>query len=268
MHTLRYSYHMQLNFGEPAHDHQFKLRCFPSSDERQKISDERIEIYPRHYGVEQPDSFGNRCIYGAARQEHERFSVDVEGTAEIHGGIFLKAEGGNVGIFRYATGLTQAGENIRRLHAMLDFGDMSGYSKAVGMMQGLYEAFRYVQGVTGVNTTAEEAVTLGRGVCQDYAHILLALCRLDRIPCRYIAGMIPGEGATHAWTEIYDEGLWRPLDPTHNRECDGTYIKISSGRDAQDCAINQGVFTGGGRQTQEVKVIVREDNTCIRLSLS
>ena len=256
MHRLRYSYHMQLNFAEPAHDHQFKLRCFPSSDERQQIFDEHIEIYPRHYSVEQADSFGNRCIYGAARQEHERFSVDVEGTAEICGNV-LKACG-NIGVFRYATGLTGAGENIRRLHAMLGLGDMSGYSKAVRMMRGLYEAFEYVPGVTGVNTTAEEAVTLGRGVCQDYAHILLALCRLERIPCRYVAGMIPGEGATHAWTEIYDEGVWRMLDPTHNRECDGTYIKISSGRDAQDCAINQGVFTGGGRQTQDIKVIVHE----------
>ena len=257
MHRLRYSYHMQLNFEIPAWDHQFKLRCFPSSDERQKISDEHIEIYPRHYSVEQPDSFGNRCIYGAARQEQERFSVDVEGTAEICGNV-LKAEGNNAGLFRYATALTSAGENLRRFHAMPDFLDISGYSKAVRMMQGLYDFFRYVQGVTDVNTTAEEAFTLGKGVCQDYAHILLALCRLDRIPCRYVAGMIPGEGATHAWTEIYDDGMWRMLDPTHNRECDGTYIKISSGRDAQDCAINQGVFTGGGRQTQDIKVIVHE----------
>lgn len=258
MHRLRYSYHMQINFGEPAHDHQFKLRCFPSSDGRQKIFDERIEIYPRHYSVEQPDSFGNRCIYGAARQEHERFSVDVEGTAEIYGANTLKAESGSLGLFRYATGLTSAGENLRRLHARQDFPELSGYAKAVSMMRELYEAFTYTSGVTGVNTTAEEAITLGHGVCQDYAHILLALCRIDRIPCRYVAGMIPGEGATHAWTEIYDSGVWRSLDPTHNRECDGTYIKISSGRDAQDCAINQGVFTGGGKQTQEIKVVVKE----------
>ena len=68
--------------------------------------------------------------------------------------------------------------------------------------------------------------------------------------------MIPGEGATHAWTEVYDSGVWKPVDPTHNRACDDTYIKISSGRDAQDCAINQGVFYGGGKQTQEVKAVV------------
>ena len=73
--------------------------------------------------------------------------------------------------------------------------------------------------------------------------------------------MIPGEGATHAWTEIYDDGIWRSVDPTHDRECDDTYIKISSGRDAQDCSINQGVFRwseNGGAQWQEVLVEVRE----------
>ena len=82
--------------------------------------------------------------------------------------------------------------------------------------------------------------------------MLLALCRLERIPCRYIAGMIPGEGATHAWVEIFSEGIWRMLDPTHNRECNDTYM------------INQGVFYGDGRQTQENKVVCRKINSQCR----
>lgn len=257
MNRLRYTYHMQLLFSEPAHNHQFKLRCFPVSDGRQKISHEHIEIYPKHYSVEEADSFGNKCIYGAARQEHERFAVDVGGEAEVDGNNYLKAEANAIGLFRYATPLTKAGQEIREFHRSFEpMNWMTDYEKAIYMMNMLYYEYWYKPGVTGIATTAEEAFTLRRGVCQDYAHILLALCRLERIPCRYIAGMIPGEGATHAWTEIHDSGVWRPIDPTHNRECGETYIKISSGRDAQDCAINQGVFTGGGHQRQEVKVIV------------
>ena len=260
MQRLRYSYHMQLNFEEPVREHHFKLRCFPSSDERQKIFNEYINIYPTHFSSSEKDSFGNMCIYGAANQTHDHFSVDVKGEAEININGQLKVEAYKAGIFKYETDLTKAGNNIREFHRTLEPAALytSNYERAKYFMSMLYDEFSYVQGVTGIFTTSEEAFTIRSGVCQDYAHILLALCRLERIPCRYVAGMIPGEGATHAWTEIYDSGVWRLLDPTHNRECDDTYIKISSGRDAQDCSINQGVFYGGGRQHQEVKVIAEK----------
>ena len=254
---LRYSYHMQLTFEQPVNRHHFKLRCFPSDDGRQKISDEHIEIYPVHFSSIVIDSFGNRCIYGTAEQNHDHFAIDVTGLAGIDSSGRLEADTNTAMIFKYETELTHAGENIREFHRSLDpMSWMNDYERAVYMMSRLHEEFWYYPGVTGIHTTAEEAFSLGRGVCQDYTHILLSLCRLERIPCRYIAGMIPGEGATHAWTEIYASGEWMPIDPTHNRTCGDTYVKISSGRDARDCAINQGVFYGGGRQTQEVRAVV------------
>ncbi|MBQ3403666.1 MAG: transglutaminase family protein [Synergistaceae bacterium] len=259
MRRLRYSYHMQLNFEEPVREHNFKLRCFPSTDARQKISDERIKIYPVHFSNSERDSFGNMCIYGTAKQIHSHFSVDVTGTAEIDINGRITAEPHKSGIFKYETPLTRAGKSIREFHMSLDpMNWMSHYERALYMMHELYDDFTYSPGTTGIATTAEQSFEFRRGVCQDYAHILLALCRLERIPCRYVAGMIPGEGATHAWTEVLDGDIWRPIDPTHNRECGDTYIKFSSGRDAQDCAINQGVFYGGGRQVQEVRVVVSE----------
>ena len=252
MTRLRYSYHMQLTFEQPVNRHHFKLRCFPSDDGRQKISDEHIEIYPVHFSSTVMDSFGNRCIYGAAEQNHERFAVDVTGLAGIDIDGRLEAEAHKAEIFKYETELTKAGKGIREFHRSFEpMNWMTAYERAVYMMGMLYEEFCYRSGITGITTTAEDAFTLRRGVCQDYA-----LCRLERIPCRYVAGMIPGEGATHAWVEVYASGVWRPVDPTHNKECGDTYIKISSGRDAQDCAINQGVFYGGGKQTQEVKAVV------------
>ena len=257
MRRLRYNYHMQLTFELPVKEHHFKLRCFPSDDERQSISGERVEIYPVHFSSEVLDSFGNKCVYGTAAQSHDHFAVDVDGIAETDIGGRLKAEPHKTELFKYDTRLTKAGESIREFHRGFEpMNWMSGYERAMYMMNRLYDEFWYSSGVTGIMTSAEEAFMLRRGVCQDYAHILLSLCRLERIPCRYVAGMIPGEGATHAWTEILDGEEWRSVDPTHNRECDDTYIKISSGRDAQDCAINQGVFYGGGKQTQEVRAVV------------
>ena len=257
MRLLSYYYHMHLQFEQTVTEHHFKLRCFPANDERQKIFNEDIRIRPVHFSSSVTDSFGNMCIYGTSRQEHRRFSVDVRGKAEIDARSPVKADENQIALFRYETELTRAGMNIRKFHEGLEHSCGSGFDRAVYMMNELYESFSYVQGITGISTSAEEAFTLKKGVCQDYAHILLSLCRLERIPCRYIAGMIPGEGASHAWTEIYDSGMWAAIDPTHNRICDDTYIKISSGRDAKDCAMNQGVFTGGGKQIQEVKVIVK-----------
>lgn len=94
------------------------------------------------------------------------------------------------------------------------------------------------------------------GVCQDYSHILLSLCRMERIPARYVVGMLVGEGLSHAWVEVYESGRWIALDPTNNLVVDDEHIRISVGRDYGDCTMNQGIFVGQTTQTQEVKVFV------------
>ncbi|MCC8067305.1 MAG: transglutaminase family protein [Clostridiales bacterium] len=128
------------------------------------------------------------------------------------------------------------------------------------MMRALHDRFSYVQGVTDVQTTAEEAMALGKGVCQDYSHILLSLCRMHRIPCRYVVGMLIGEGLSHAWVEVCSNGRWYAFDPTNNLIVDDAHIKISAGRDYHDCIVSQGVFVGRTTQTQTVAVRVREAN--------
>ena len=125
-------------------------------------------------------------------------------------------------------------------------------------MAALYERFQYVPGSTSIRTTAEQALDLGMGVCQDYSHILLSLCRLERIPCRYVVGMLMGEGLSHAWVEICQDGRWIALDPTNNLVVDDQHIKISAGRDYRDCIINQGLFVGQTTQHQEILVRVQE----------
>lgn len=112
---------------------------------------------------------------------------------------------------------------------------------------------------TAIQTTAEEAMALGMGVCQDYSHILLSLCRMEHIPSRYVVGMLIGEGLSHAWVEICDNGHWIALDPTNNLIVDDQHIKISSGRDYQDCIINQGLFVGQTTQVQTIHVSVTEN---------
>ena len=126
-------------------------------------------------------------------------------------------------------------------------------------MHRLHQDFVYEQNITGISTTAEEAFRLGGGVCQDYAHILITLCRMAKISARYVTGMLLGEGKSHAWVEILSDDRWYALDPANDLEVTDSHIKIGVGRDAADCAINRGLVMGGGRQTQTVRVSVTEE---------
>ena len=110
----------------------------------------------------------------------------------------------------------------------------------------------YQTGVTNVRTTAGEAAQNKTGVCQDYAHIFLALCRMMKIPARYVSGLPVGEGASHAWVEIWFDGKWHGYDPTRNCHVDETYLRFCTGRDFHDCPIEAGVFWGNCIQNQKV----------------
>ena len=116
----------------------------------------------------------------------------------------------------------------------------------------MYEHFTYTPGETNVMTTAGEAFADGKGVCQDYAHVLITLCRMAGMPARYVSGLFVGEGASHAWTEIWMDGLWYGIDPTHNCPADEKYLKLCIGRDYSDCPLERGVFSGWAKQTQKV----------------
>lgn len=98
-----------------------------------------------------------------------------------------------------------------------------------------------------------EGVMPSKGI---YSHILISLCHMEKIPARYVVGMLEGEGLSHAWVEIYENGMWIGLDPTNDLVVGEQHIKVSSGRDYGDCTINQGIFTGAASQTQTASVVV------------
>lgn len=253
MKALRFRYFMELRFSQPVREHQFTLTCFPQSNQRQEIEDLSAEISPEVSLSQGRDSFGNICFYGHAVQPHQQFSVEVSGLART--GLAPAEDAGashQAARFKYQTERTRPGPAISAFWSERMWVG-TNMEKAVAWMDALYARFRYVSGATGVYTTAEQAMALGCGVCQDYAHILLSLCRMDGIPCRYIAGLLPGEGESHAWIDVYQDGRWMALDPTHNRRAGDGYIQFSAGRDSADCSINRGVFLGQTRQFQTIQ---------------
>src|SRR4029077_4417299 len=98
--------------------------------------------------------------------------------------------------------LTAADDRIREATAILAGSHDWGLPLADGINDWVYQSMTYQYGVTGVRTTAAQALALGSGVCQDYAHVMLAVCRACGLPSRYVSGHLLGQGGTHAWVEV------------------------------------------------------------------
>lgn len=260
---LKFDYQMKLQFSCPVTEHRFQLRCIPATGPRQQIVDVEMQIEPASDPERLVDSFSSVVVTGYIPGAHDIFSYRVSGIAFVDT-EHTKPEEFNP-LYRFDSALTMPGPHIERLTeacrariAALP-ADADAVARASAVMDEVYRAFEYAPGATTIRTTAEEALAQGRGVCQDYAHVMLAACRHVGVAARYIAGMLDGEGATHAWVEVFQDGRWVGLDPTHNRLVDDRYITIAHGRDYRDCMLDIGVFSGGDvRQSQWVNVSVRE----------
>lgn len=128
----------------------------------------------------------------------------------------------------------------------------------------VYKNFTYTKGITNVQTTLDEILEIRKGVCQDFAHVLLQLLRTVGIPSRYVSGYVcpnetglRGEGATHAWVEIYTPTQgWLGLDPTNDIWTMDNHVKLSVGRNFNDCTLVKGTFKGFAKQTLSVSVSI------------
>ena len=214
----------------------------PKDTNRQKISG--LDIYASNevkYSVGE-DNFGNRKLYGLIEETHDNFEVTVSGTAQTGLDIFAEysAFPAAYSLLKVQTSLTTPGEKIREYHKNLELETCSGdYEKALRIMHTLHYTF----------------LALGRGVCQDYAHIMLSLLRMEGIPARYVVGMMQGEDSSHAWAEALCNGYWYGFDPTNHKLVNDDYIRVSCGRDSGDCSVIRGSFYGcvTQKQTENVK---------------
>lgn len=266
MKKLKFDYEMRLSFDAPVSEHRFQLRCVPATGARQQIVDVETQIEPATELERTVDSFDSIVMTGLISEPHDMFAYTVRGIAFVDT-EHTKPEPYKP-LYRFNTALTEPGPAIERLtdvcrERVAALGDdANDVERARQVMHEVYAAFTYTPGSTTIRTTAEQALAQGKGVCQDYAHVMLSICRslgLD-LSVRYIAGLLCGEGATHAWVEVYHDGRWVGLDPTHDRMVDDTYITIAHGRDYRDCMLDIGIFssTGPVEQTQWVNASVHE----------
>ena len=209
--------------------------------------------------VRRRDRFGNLVVEVTTPHVAESLCFDVCARVERVGGGPVPASLRHHG-WGGATRLTGPDPRLEAVAAALA-AEAAG-EPALGLVLRIggwvHRALEYRHDVTGVRTTAAEALGLGAGVCQDYAHLMLALCHLCGIRARYVSGHLVGEGGSHAWVEVRVPGGRRgdgavvvAFDPTHDRVAGLSYLTVAVGRDYADVAPTSGTFraTFPGRLT-------------------
>ncbi|GFN31610.1 transglutaminase family protein [Paenibacillus xylaniclasticus] len=169
---------------------------------------------------------------------------------------------------------------VGSVHESAQGADKSGVSVDVTPTVGVYDwlsalskhirtSFVYDPSATNVKTKASEMITMRRGVCQDFAHLMVATCRARGVPARYVSGYhfvgdLQGgsadfEQASHAWVEAYVPKLgWCGFDPTNESPIGERYVKLAHGRDYKDIVPVKGIYLGTGDQKLQVTVDVRK----------
>ena len=262
MNKLRFKYSMKIIYSSLVDSCHFTIKCLPANTDRQEIEEINIEINPEAKYSYSEDGFGNKKLIGSTSGQHERFCLLITGCVKIKQIMYESVyRDENIGIYKYPYGKTIPGKKLINYtnmlcSEMLNRRISNAYDKAIFIMRRLNKDFDYFPEVTNVETTAEEAFAIGKGVCQDYAHIYIAILRQIKVPARYVAGLMIGEGKSHAWVELLLRKKWIGFDPTNCLTVDDNYIKLAHGRDAGDCKINLGIIRGGGSQIQGIDVKV------------
>jgi transglutaminase-like putative cysteine protease len=213
------------------------------------------------------DPFGNNVQHFDLIERHDR--LEVVATSDVHTPTsFVDGHHSlsQLELHDYVmpTDYAPLSEDVRAFAAS-HAGEGTTSDRATRLMSAIFREFVYEPGVTHVQTRADEVLTLGRGVCQDFAHLMLAACRCIQIPARYVSGYLfdarlgGDNAASHAWVDVLDEQRgWLSLDPTHDREQTAAYVRVGVGRDYADVPPTRGVFKGTAREILAVRVILQE----------
>ncbi len=264
-HSTRYAY------ASPVKESFNEVRLQPMTNEHQQVENFLLKVMPpvrlRHY----TDFFANVVHHFEIPEPHEFLAVECHSivTAKVPPSLSAEATPAPLSTLASAAGLERCFDflqssrfveldpQIWRLAVDATMGLTDVWQASLALMRFLHQHLIYTPNSTGVHTHMREVLEQRRGVCQDYAHVMLGLCRSLKIPALYVSGYLATEtaSATHAWVEVYIPGIgWRGLDPTHNRQTDDTYIKIAVGRDYSDVSPVTGHYKGTMDRKMEVAV--------------
>lgn len=258
-------------YPEPIRDLHHRLVVIPP----ERFGDQRRLRHRVLVGLdsarleERQDRFGNAVVDVFAPRVLDSIKFAVKVTVERRAAEPNRLPDGWLadGYLLEPSRLTIADDRLRRVADELSASEPWGLELAACINTWVHRSMRYELGATGVRTTAAEALERGAGVCQDYAHVMLAICRACGLPSRYVSGHLLGQGGTHAWVEVVlptndgtgDAIAW-PFDPTQASRGGLGYVTIAVGGDYSDVAPTSGTYLSSlaGRLVTRKRVTLTE----------
>lgn len=278
---FRVSHTTEYKYAAPASESFAELRVWPQDNPSQRILSRRLVVRPQPKVDHYIDYFGNRVEFFSIPYRHNSLSVTSEAEVETF------AAEPSAAALNVTIGEARQLFNSQR-YQLFEFMEPSHHvplnqhrrirkkffrqedaigSCLIALNTWIYKHFEYRSGETSISTPIADVVAQRRGVCQDFAHLMLALLRSNGIPARYVSGYIEafdpeqtsaelvGAAASHAWVEVYlPGGTWWGLDPTNNQPAGERHIKVAVGRDYSDVAPMRGTYKGA--KDQRLNVIV------------
>jgi transglutaminase-like putative cysteine protease len=270
----------RFRYSAPITESVMEVRIQPRSDGFQHCLDFRLSTSPKSHSMSYRDALGNRVHYFDIPNRHTHLTITAEAIVEVATPPALPPALGS-----------DAWEKLDAMTAQDEYWDMlqpSHFARPTELLRDLmheldirrrddplttlrslntaiYDHFEYAKQNTRVDSPIDDALRIRRGVCQDFAHIMIALTRELAIPCRYVSGYLchqpeahdrSADGATHAWVEALLPDLgWVGFDPTNNTIAAERHIRVAVGRDYADVPPTRGVFRG--KAESELAVSVR-----------
>ena len=275
-------------YDAPVSESYNDVRLRPIHDDRQSCLSFTLSTSPRSTPVPFRDSLGNWVHQFNVLPEHSHLRIAAESTILVHEAPEVSPDSMTLAEFD-ATGKVLCEEYFDFVAPTTYVPHLPGLSELVEAASGasggtvlgfalaacdlIHERFRYVKGATHVQSSIEDSLSLGAGVCQDFAHLLLGVVRTRGLCGRYVSGyLVPqptnghgagleeviGGQASHAWMEVLVPGLgWMAFDPTLGNPVGLRHVRVAYGRDYGDVPPVRGIYKGNAGQRLSVDVRVR-----------
>lgn len=284
-HTTEYKYQEMVTTGHN------RLCLVPLTRDQQNLISSDIKILPAPDELTYlTDFFGNTLLFISIYKEHNQLTIQSESILDIQNRINADRVVGSTVMWRnvisqlategdaYADVIQYTlpslyipySEEIRTFAVDCFSEGITLWNGCQALMNKIFRHVEFKPGFTTVNTPVESVLKLRKGVCQDFAHLMIACLRNMGLPARYVSGYLEtfpppgkeklvGSDASHAWVAVYFPGIgWVEFDPTNCILASHTHITIAFGRDYFDVAPIKGIVFSSGKQTLSVKVDVTQ----------
>ena len=277
----------ELSYSDLIRENIFILTIQPIETAAQKIKDYSLRTEPEAKLFSYKDLYGNNKHFFNILMEHKSLKIHSSFKVSVEAPKFFSAKTERLKPVdpskKQEVGVKQLEmwdwlresyftRSCKELEAFLKEENIKKQDDPLKSLQTLnsqlFHIFKYSPNTTNPHSFIKEILTLKKGVCQDYTHVMIAISRKWGIPCRYVSGYLYDEkesafrslvNQSHAWCECYFHSLgWVGFDPTNNVITGKCHIKTAVGRDYKDVPPHQGFFKGGQTKSLKVRVYIKK----------